>query len=390
MATKETLRYTENNDRSSISYKRFADTPQDTYPTFSICFSDDTDYWNIFFKDEFEYAIPILNGKYWLFGKILKGMKVYAGEYHDGHLDIRNISEDYGSVFMIKLEQLYDMIKFTTKDQKDDLSLNAKSDFNEPFPFYVSYLDPQTVCYTRNDDFKENIVRIEDKINLQTAALDKFNRKTTTMRIFIHHPGQVLRVLDTSIYQSKFYKFHIGDRKPSLTFKISQVSILRKRPDSNSPCDPDLYYDDLEFIGQVSKEVGCTPIYWKYIIPAKFKFGTCNIAEDYKKIWNILQNFTQIHSKYKQPCSEMKLEVTTDLPKYNYGTLNLSFKYQDKTYEEIINEREFGFESLWSTIGGFVGIFVGTSLSQVPNFVTIVLHRFRNLTKHRMITKNNI
>ena len=82
MATKEALRYTKNNDRSAISYKRFADSPQDTYPTFSICLSDESEHWYKFLKDEIAYAIPSLNGKYWLYGRILKGMGVFAGGNH--------------------------------------------------------------------------------------------------------------------------------------------------------------------------------------------------------------------------------------------------------------------------------------------------------------------
>ena len=53
----------------------------------------------------------------------------------------------------------------------------------------------------------------------------------------------------------------------------------------------------------------------------------------------------------------------------------------ERNYEEIINERDFGFESLWSTVGGFVGIFVGTSLSQVPSFIAFVINKIPNLIK---------
>ena len=53
----------------------------------------------------------------------------------------------------------------------------------------------------------------------------------------------------------------------------------------------------------------------------------------------------------------------------------------DKSYEEIINEREFGLESLWSTVGGFVGIFVGTSLSQVPSFIVLLWNWMKNAMK---------
>ena len=36
----QALRYFENEDTSSIHYKKFNDSPQDIYPTFSICFED--------------------------------------------------------------------------------------------------------------------------------------------------------------------------------------------------------------------------------------------------------------------------------------------------------------------------------------------------------------
>ena len=47
--------------------------------------------------------------------------------------------------------------------------------------------------------------------------------------------------------------------------------------------------------------------------------------------------------------------------------LLIRFKYTDRNDQEIVIVREFGLESLWSSIGGFVGIFVGTSLYQQPS-----------------------
>ena len=48
----------------------------------------------------------------------------------------------------------------------------------------------------------------------------------------------------------------------------------------------------------------------------------------------------------------------------------------DKSYQEIINEKEFVFESLWSSVGGFIGIFVGASVAQLP---TIIMDRWKLL-----------
>ena len=49
--------------------------------------------------------------------------------------------------------------------------------------------------------------------------------------------------------------------------------------------------------------------------------------------------------------------------------LVLDFVYMEDFYQEIINVRDFGFESFWSGIGGFVGIFLGYSLLQIPDLL---------------------
>ena len=46
--------------------------------------------------------------------------------------------------------------------------------------------------------------------------------------------------------------------------------------------------------------------------------------------------------------------------------LDLEFIQGNEMYQEIDNVRYFTLESCWSAIGGFVGIFVGYSLLQLP------------------------
>ena len=41
--------------------------------------------------------------------------------------------------------------------------------------------------------------------------------------------------------------------------------------------------------------------------------------------------------------------------------------YQIQDYQEIRKERDYGIDSLWSNIGGFLGIFIGYSLLNLFN-----------------------
>ena len=45
----------------------------------------------------------------------------------------------------------------------------------------------------------------------------------------------------------------------------------------------------------------------------------------------------------------------------------ITFIYEEKYYEEITYSKDFGFESFWSGMGGFVGIFLGYSMMQFPD-----------------------
>ena len=44
MTAKEAIRFMKNEDTSTITYKQFNKAPRDTYPTFSICFTDEQFY----------------------------------------------------------------------------------------------------------------------------------------------------------------------------------------------------------------------------------------------------------------------------------------------------------------------------------------------------------
>ena len=46
--------------------------------------------------------------------------------------------------------------------------------------------------------------------------------------------------------------------------------------------------------------------------------------------------------------------------------LDIQFRLVNERYQVITNTRGFTIESCWAGIGGFIGIFVGVSLMQLP------------------------
>ena len=50
----------------------------------------------------------------------------------------------------------------------------------------------------------------------------------------------------------------------------------------------------------------------------------------------------------------------------------IQLEYATRSYQEIRNQEDFGFESFWSSVGGFIGIFMGYSLLQIPDLLKLL------------------
>ena len=91
-----------------------------------------------------------------------------------------------------------------------------------------------------------------------------------------------------------------------------------------------------------------------------------------------------VTNSYTQPCDEMSIGINayqTTKPTeslINQSIFEITIKYPEKTYYEITNNQAFGFESFWSSVGGFVGIFLGFSLLQLPEFIIGVMRRIND------------
>ena len=89
-------------------------------------------------------------------------------------------------------------------------------------------------------------------------------------------------------------------------------------------------------------------------------------------IYHNITNFKDILNSYNPPCDDMKVVTTIQRQPDGYSEKNffLEFLYMDENYHEIVNLREFTIASFWSSAGGFIGMFLGYSLLQVPDVVS--------------------
>ena len=85
------------------------------------------------------------------------------------------------------------------------------------------------------------------------------------------------------------------------------------------------------------------------------------------------------------PCDEMQVLAIDSInanPNPIPKDIAIKFIYKEKIYEEIQYTRAIVFESWLSNVGGFVGIFLGYSMMQFPEFLFILTTIFNGKRKN--------
>ena len=94
-------------------------------------------------------------------------------------------------------------------------------------------------------------------------------------------------------------------------------------------------------------------------------------CEDMLVVTNILKERGRLRRKSVLDANEMT------------SYLDLEIIHGSEMYQEIENVKDFGVESCWSGIGGFVGIFLGYSLLQIPELIA----NYFELSRKRILSQ---
>lgn len=289
-------------------------------------------------------------------------------------------------------------------------------------PFMKIYQDPTKICYSPR--LSPEWKRKHDHFTLDLTEMKKSFLKSpnradsTVLTVYIHMKGQFMRSIGKEHFSLNRYDLDSHCLKPpnprggqngrdpeeycygiSLNFDITHVTLLKNRHDAKSACDPYLNDEDFKILESIvnDSELNCVPIFWIGIYNFSSFYPTCKKHSQYKRINDLMVNFTlvsdSVRTQFKPPCEELLIESNNQRIKgrkveeksmSNKNADNISvcrgkrFKRQyidfdvrllNDRYQMIKNNREFDFESCVSGIGGFIGMFIGLSLRQIPEIV---------------------
>ena len=387
MIFKEVVRYTKNEDASSIAFKKFNSSPRDKYPTFSLCFqgSKGDTIFNLTVCNDLDNECP--------YRKAIIGKRDMTKE------DIRSLP-DFSSA-TIKLKEMVQEFSTIGEDSKttNKWSLSKKNSAPSKtnlllpsanvstWPFYASYQNPDKICFTRNATFQKGEIKLKDILKLNSKILDEL-QGSGELLLYVHYPTHIIRSFGEEVALLLLTK-KSGDLSKTLRIKVSGVNVIRKRTDAGIPCNPDVEDQDTYFREAVIKQIGCVPPYWK-----SFTTSITNISllecesrmqlrEAYLSSRNATLRYELLNSDIGTPCTEMTVSSSIET-KTKRQELTLVFHYRAKNYMETINTRAYAPEHLLSSMGGFIGMFLGFGLFQMPEIISAFFQSLARMTRRKV------
>ena len=383
--SKEFKRFISNEDFASISFRTFNFSPQDKYPAITFCISegyDDCNVDNLYDLEGNQICKPIFDEKslknynlstseYW---KIINGKTNATSE------DINNLPE-FSNV-TIHLEDM--ILGKTNPNEWDSVNINSETLNFSNKDFYLSHQDPNQICYSMASEFKPNQLKFTEYILMGVRKLSSgiYNLSNGVLRVYLHSTGQVVRNLGKEIFreQIRWMKApplgHGYGNGQIVTIHLSAFTVLRRRLDAKITCNPNVHEDDDMFRNYVIEKAECIPPYWKIFRQNSTDFKSCDSPKQLKEAssYNNYRKQYKVFDQLNPPCSE--ITTTSTVAKFHDSRgSSIRFFYRDDRYLEITNLPDFEFNSLWSSIGGFVGIFLGISVFQIAEIVLEIINK---------------
>ena len=384
--------YLENIDNQLIAIKKFNEDEDNRYPTFSFCFHGTRFHW---FHDLQIFESYGINATQ--YSQMLKGQMAERYVRNDSFRSYNKIPVSSNSgydinfnSFHLKPEDFIRSLHFDTEDFSANTIISKDHDWNatnKP-PMHLSFQSADMICFSRVSNDALNLIRLDDLITIDSSVLHYY--KETYMEIFVHYPNHLISSFGKAKYSTRFSHLisilNNGATPKILEFKLTELKRIKKRDDSKQPCSHQIQnYDQYlkqKISEQLIEEIGCVPIYLKTQLSKHTEQRVCTSAEDLREAYKTIDDLERILEDNEFACDEMvvtAIDSVNNYPNPIPEDIAIRFHYTEKFhYTEIQYSRAIGFEGWLSNVGGFVGIFLGYSMMQFPEFLLLFATHFNS------------
>ena len=160
---------------------------------------------------------------------------------------------------------------------------------------------------------------------------------------------------------------------------LDQMETIGYRNKLSNPCHSDWLNDDENILRDMAWNIGCVPPYFRHELDGP----KCT---DQKQLISWRDNLTRFHHtpsiREIIPCRVMLSQRFTSKVSSSAENENNAFyvgvRYPEY-YIEIEHVRQYNFESLIGNAGGYLGLFLGYALLQLPAFIVIAYSKIKNI-----------
>ena len=351
-----------------VDYKEYYDTPTNTYPMLSLCLKNPFKKEKLATKkDEFnsDLYLDFLRGTYFSYEMAnisYKRIQINISEYINQYwFEWRNSSHK----------------TFSMSENPRDLFRTSFSGFYG-LRFYSCY----SLQLPQDKDIMS--VSVELKTDIYPFGIRDRNYSTLT---FLHSPNQFLTAGNTL---KLMFPLRKANDSYIMRFKIRGVEYIRRRNKRSYPCIENWKNYDSVILEEHARKIGCTPPYHDSIdgIPvcstknqiaaSKFSlrfddYGTQPPCEGIERIYYSFE--------------ENSLDGTEYL---NKGYFWVGPYIYDPKFKDIKQKRAIDFHGLIGYIGGYIGLFLGYSIIQIPDFLSVIANNCYDFFVENKFTKFKI
>jgi hypothetical protein len=422
-----TVKYTDDESTSIVDSKAFHATEDDIYPTLTVCLEVDSKFkkWH-----EPGHTLPLYNEKIhtnerrdyvgFLLGNSTKGMeKLMDLNYDEATFDLN----DYLEAVAIK------------SGDKILYEWGLKGRQSKSKQFFVSYRHPLVKCFSM--DISNAVPEAAGKGTAISSFEIQFGRKNPIfdenaellMTYFLHYPNQLMR-------STALERDHLGIKASTFQkiYSVDNMEVIRKRNARSSQCNENYKEEDDLIRKRLIKEAGCTPIHWPIdedykdrckSVDEMNQVGTPLLEsinpeflnkfkdqEPCNQIYAIAYTFKDLHpppdcKKFTQATDTKKKEghqgdthdntskkpeardeqdnmtkaEEPEIPKkfMSPPTKGIAVVFKSFNYKEIKHIKDFCIESWVGNVGGYIGLFLGCAIWQVPDFIEFLFRKLRGI-----------
>ena len=370
-------------DVSAIGFKTFNLQEDYIYPAITFCFEPQ------FSKHAFEKIGKELNTS--IYKDFLDGFiwqhKLLGIDYDNVTIKIHdNILGSYISSFWTTdgyAEYLYNPNNYSELTPPWSYGISKWHRFTPKY--YISFRDSVEKCLSVN--IPNNLdVRIRIFAILFNASIFPEGKRSNDniFRIEMHYPNQYF----SSKMRKDSWKSQNGENDFTMNFELQNIIVLNMRNKRRRSCNEIWRNDDQIAQKRIMDRVGCQPTHWK-----EFDYlPICTTKEQMHRFaWMSLEEETFPCKKIQKVIYAYKeLDYVKkdwfELPKNECGRFfKVSIEFDDSMFMEIQHIRAFDSETLIGNAGGYLGLFTGYTLMQLPQLIQFLvkyIYKFCHRDKH--------